>query len=303
MPGTLITVAPTGAETAKADVPHLPTTLEELVAEARECEAAGASLVHVHVRDAEHRPTLDPVRLRDTVQALREQTDLVVQLSTGGSVHDPLDERLTVLDAEPDSCSLTCGTTNFGDDVFLNPYPFMARLYEQAREREVVPEFELFDLGHVAALRRLLDTYGLPYGGAVHVDFVTGVPGGMPGTVPALVAGVQMLPPEVTSWSATGIGRTHLPIAAAALALGGHLRVGMEDNLVFAKGQPVRDNAQLVERAATLATLLQRPPLTTEEARTLLHVRDRRPGARSTTPDATPHAHDANRPATTEEVP
>jgi 3-keto-5-aminohexanoate cleavage enzyme len=297
MPGTLITVAPTGAETSKADVPQLPTTLEELVREARACEAAGASLVHVHVRDADHRPTLDPVRLRDTVQALREQTDLIVQLSTGGSVHDPLERRLTVLDAEPDSCSLTCGSTNFGDDVFLNPYPFMARLYEQAREREVVPEFELFDLGHVAALRRLLDTYGLPYGGAVHVDFVTGVPGGMPGTVEALVAGVQLLAPEVTSWSATGIGRTHLPIAAGALGLGGHLRVGMEDNLVYAKGQPVRDNAQLVRRAAELATLLQRPPLTTAEARTLLHVRDRRPRAGRAQPASSVPT------PTTEEVP
>ena len=276
MPGTLITVAPTGAETAKSDVPQLPTTLDELVAEAKACEAAGAGLIHVHIRDDEHQPTLDPQRLRDTVQALREQTDLVVQLSTGGSVHDPLESRLKVLDAEPDSCSLTCGTTNFGDDVFLNPYPFMGRLYQQAQEREVVPEFELFDLGHVAALRRLVDTYGLPYGGVVHVDFVTGVPGGMPGTVEALVAGVQMLPPEVTSWSATGIGRTHLPIAAAALAMGGHLRVGMEDNLVFAKGRPVRDNAELVERAAQLATLMQRPPLSTAEARSLLQVRDRR---------------------------
>ena len=189
MPGTLITVAPTGAETAKDDVPNLPTTLDELVAEAKACEAAGASLIHVHIRDDEHRPTLDPQRLRDTVQALREQTDLIVQLSTGGSVHDPLESRLKVLDAEPDSCSLTCGTTNFGDDVFLNPYPFMGQLYQQAQEREVVPEFELFDLGHVAALRRLIDTYGLPYGGKVHVDFVTGVPGGMPGTVEALVGG------------------------------------------------------------------------------------------------------------------
>ncbi len=277
MPGTLITVAPTGAETAKSDVPQLPTTLDELVAEAKACEAAGAALVHVHIRDDEHQPTLDPQRLHDTVQALREQTDLIVQLSTGGSVHDPLEARLNVLDAEPDSCSLTCGTTNFGDDVFLNPYPFMGQLYQQAQEREVVPEFELFDLGHVAALRRLIDTYGLPYGGRVHVDFVTGVPGGMPGTVQALVAGVQMLPAEVTSWSATGIGRTHLPIAAAALALGGHLRVGMEDNLVFAKGRPVRDNAELVTRAAELAVLMQRPPLSTAEARTLLAVRDRRP--------------------------
>ncbi|MGN6610752.1 MAG: 3-keto-5-aminohexanoate cleavage protein [Angustibacter sp.] len=281
MPGTLITVAPTGAETAKSDVPQLPTTLEELVAEAKACEAAGAALIHVHIRDDAHQPTLDPQRLRDTVQALREQTDLIVQLSTGGSVHDPLESRLKVLDAEPDSCSLTCGTTNFGDDVFLNPYPFMGQLYQQAQEREVVPEFELFDLGHVAALRRLIDTYGLPYGGKVHVDFVTGVPGGMPGTVEALVAGVQMLPPQVTSWSATGIGRTHLPIAAAALAMGGHLRVGMEDNLVFAKGRPVRDNAELVERATQLATLMQRPPLGTDEARSLLAVRDRRAPSQS----------------------
>jgi 3-keto-5-aminohexanoate cleavage enzyme len=275
-PGTLITVAPTGAETAKADCPQLPTTLDELVAEAKACEALGAALIHVHVRGADHQPTLDPVRLRDTVQALREQTSLIVQLSTGGSVHDPLEQRLKVLDADPDSCSLTCGTTNFGDDVFLNPYPFMGQLYQQAQEREVVPEFELFDLGHVAALRRLIDAYGLPFGGAVHVDFVTGVPGGMPGTTAALVAGVQALPPEVTSWSATGIGRTHLPIMAAALSLGGHLRVGMEDNLVFARRQPVRDNAQLVERAAELTRTMQRPPLTTEEARNLLGVKERR---------------------------
>jgi len=274
--GTLITVAPTGAETAKADCPQLPTTLDELVAEAKACEALGASLIHVHIRDAEHQPTLDPVRLRDTVQALREQTSLIVQLSTGGSVHDPLEQRLKVLDAEPDSCSLTCGTTNFGNDVFSNPYPFMEQLYQQAQEREVVPEFELFDLGHVASMRRLIETYGLPYGGRVHVDFVTGVPGGMPGTTAALVAGVQALPPEVTSWSATGIGRTHLSIMAASLSMGGHLRVGMEDNLTFARRVPVRDNAQLVERAAELTRTMQRPPLSTDEARSLLAIKERR---------------------------
>src|SRR5205823_4841691 len=112
---TLITVAPTGAEHLKADVPQLPTTLDELVAEAKACEAAGACVVHVHIRDADHRPALDLGRLRDTVAALREQTSLIVQLSTGGSVHDQLDARLAVLQAGPDSCSLTCGTVNFGD--------------------------------------------------------------------------------------------------------------------------------------------------------------------------------------------
>ncbi len=270
MTQTLITVAPTGAEHAKADVPQLPTTLEELVAEAKACEAAGAALVHVHIRDADARPTLDLGRLKETVAALREGTDLVVQLSTGGSVHDPLDSRLRVLEARPDSCSLTCGTVNFGDDVFLNPWPFMVELYEAAREAQVVPEFELFDLGQVASLRRLIDTCGLPYGGKVHCDFVLGVPGGMPGTAAALVAGVQALPAEVTSWSATGIGRSHLPVLAAALSLGGHLRVGMEDNVVYARGRQVRSNAELVERAVRIATEMQRPPMSTTQARELL---------------------------------
>ncbi|MDP3966976.1 MAG: 3-keto-5-aminohexanoate cleavage protein [Nocardioides sp.] len=266
----LITVAPTGAETTKDDCPQLPTTLEELVATAQACEAAGAAMVHVHVRDAEHRPTLDPQRLSDTVAALRESTGLVVQLSTGGSVHDPLEDRLKVLDAAPDSCSLTMGSTNFGDDVFLNPWGFVCDLYQLSQERQVVPEFELFDLGQVTALERLLSRYGLPYGGRVHVDLVMGVPGGMPGTTDALVAAAAAFPAEVTSWSATGIGRTTLPVALAALSKGGHLRVGMEDVLTLAKGVPVEHNSQLVARAVELGRLAQRVPMTPAEARSLL---------------------------------
>jgi len=266
----LITVAPTGAETSKADCPQLPTTLAELVETAQRCEAAGAAMVHVHIRDAEHRPTLDQQRLEDTVAALHEQTGLVVQLSTGGSVHDPLDQRLKVLDAQPDSCSLTMGTTNFGDDVFSNPWPFICELYQQTQDRGVVPEFELFDLGHVAALHRLLDRQGLPATGKVHCDLVMGVPGGMPGTADALVAAVQALPAQVTSWSATGIGRTTLPVALASLSKGGHLRVGMEDVLTMRKGVPVEHNEQLVSRAAELGRVAQREPMTPADARALL---------------------------------
>ena len=266
----LITVAPTGAETAKADCPQLPTTLEELVATAVACEAAGAAMIHVHIRDDEQRPTLDGQRLKDTVVALRESTALVVQLSTGGSVHDPLEDRLKVLDAEPDSCSLTMGTTNFGDDVFSNPWPFVCELYQLSQERRVVPEFELFDLGQVHALQRLLNKYGLPYGGRVHCDLVMGVPGGMNGTADALVAAVAAMPAEVTSWSATGIGRSTLAVALAALSKGGHLRVGMEDVLTISRGVPVESNAQLVERAVALGELVQRTPMTTDEAHTLL---------------------------------
>jgi len=226
-------------------------------------------MIHVHIRDDQHLPTLDLARLTDTVAALKEGTDLVVQLSTGGSVHDPLDRRLKVLDAEPDSCSLTMGTTNFGDDVFSNPWPFVSELYQLAQERRIVPEFELFDLGHVHALHRLLNTYGLPAGGKVHCDFVMGVPGGMPGTADALVAGVAALPDAVTSWSATGIGRSTLAVMLAALAKGGHLRVGMEDVLTISRGVPVESNAQLVERAVEAGALAQRTPMTPAEARTL----------------------------------
>jgi 3-keto-5-aminohexanoate cleavage enzyme len=271
----LVTVAPTGAETSKQDCPQLPTTLEELVETAQRCEAAGAAMIHVHVRDDQHRPTLDIGRLTATVEALHEATDLVVQLSTGGSVHDPLEDRLKVLDAGPDSCSLTMGTTNFGDDVFSNPWPFITELYRLSQEREVVPEFELFDLGHVAALHRLLDTFGTPYGGRVHVDLVMGVPGGMPGTADALVAAVTALPAQVTSWSATGIGRSTLAVALASLSKGGHLRVGMEDVLTLARGVPVEHNAQLVERVVQLGRIVQRTPMSPAEARELLQVRAR----------------------------
>ena len=162
---TLITVAPTGAEADKASAPALPVTMDELVRTAKECEAAGAAVVHVHIRDDDARPTLDGRRLAATVAALREGTGLIVQLSTGGAVTDSFADRLAVLDAGPDACSLTCGTVNFGDDVFSNPWPFVKDLYQLTQERQVVPEFELFDLGHVATLHRLLAEFGPPAAG------------------------------------------------------------------------------------------------------------------------------------------
>ncbi len=271
---TLITVAPTGAESAKADVPPLPVTLDELVSTAKECQAAGAAVIHVHIRDERAQPTLDLARLRDTVAALREGTGLIVQLSTGGAVTDGFSARLAVLDAAPDGCSLTCGTVNFGDDVFHNPWHFIRDLYTRTKELGVVPEFELFDLGHIATLHRLLAELGPPHGGHVHCDLVMGVPGGMPGDAATLVAAVAALP-EGGTWSATGIGRTTLPVMFAALAAGGHLRVGMEDTTSFARGRPVTGNAELVARAAALAELAQRPAMSPEQARAMLGVTDR----------------------------
>lgn len=277
MGGTLITVAPTGAEVDKREVPALPVTVEELTATALACEKAGASVIHVHLRDDEAKPTLDTGLLREAVAALRETTDLIVQLSTGGAVTDPEQDRLKVLDAAPDMASCTMGTVNFGDDVFMNRWAFITRLHERMQDKAVVPEYELFDLGHLAALERLLDLHGLPYGGHVHVDFVLGVPGGAAGdasTVTAFAEGVRRHLPAGSTFSATGIGRTTLPVMLASLAHGGHLRVGMEDTVSFARRQPVTGNEQLVRRAAEAADLAQRPAMVPEDARRLLGIRD-----------------------------
>ncbi|GIF64981.1 3-keto-5-aminohexanoate cleavage enzyme [Asanoa ishikariensis] len=272
---TLITVAPTGAESAKSDVPALPVTLDELVVTAKECAALGASVIHVHIRGEDARPTLDLGRLRETVAALRESTDLIVQLSSGGAVTDPEADRLRVLDAEPDMASCTMGTVNFGDDVFLNRWEFVVDLHTRMQERGIVPEYEIFDLGHLATLERLLSKHGLPAGGHVHVDFVMGVPGGMPGTTAALVACTNEVRnlPEGTTFAATGIGRTTIPVMLASLSAGGHLRVGMEDTVTYAKGRPVESNMQLVARAVGFAQLAQRPPMTPADARELLGLK------------------------------
>jgi uncharacterized protein (DUF849 family) len=162
--------------------------------------------------------------------------------------------------------------------VFANPWPFIRELYARTQELGVVPEFELFDMGHAATLHRLLDDLGAPHGGHVHCDLVMGVPGGMPGTAAQLVQAVAALPPGAT-WSATGVGRTSVPVIFAALAAGGHLRVGMEDTTSFAWGRPVTGNAELVERAAMLAGLAQRPAMTPDQARAMLGVSDRREAA------------------------
>jgi 3-keto-5-aminohexanoate cleavage enzyme len=157
----------------------------------------------------------------------------------------------------------------------MNPWGFIKELYAKTLEYGVVPEFELFDFGHIATLHRLLGEMGPPAGGHVHCDLVMGVPGGMPGDAATLVQAVSALPAGAT-WSATGIGRSTVPVILAALSAGGHLRVGMEDTVTFSRGRPVASNAELVERAATLATLAQRPPMSPEAARDLLGVPDHR---------------------------
>ncbi|QSB06697.1 3-keto-5-aminohexanoate cleavage protein [Natronoglycomyces albus] len=273
---TLITVAPTGAELDKSDFPQLPVTVEELVSTAVACEKSGAAVIHIHLRDDKARPTLDLGRAKEAVAGVSEATNLIVQLSSGGAVTDSEEDRMRVLEAQPDMASCTMGTVNFGDAVFSNRWDFIVELHRRMRDRRIVPEYEIFDLAHLASLERLLDQHGLPYGGHVHVDFVLGVPGGAPGNAATVIHFVDAvrrhLPPDAT-FAATGIGRTTLPVMLSTLAAGGHLRVGMEDTVSFARRQPVTGNEQLVARAAEAAALAQRPAMSVPDARVMLGIR------------------------------
>ena len=195
------------------------------------------------------------------------RTDLIIQLSTGGAVTDSFDDRLAVLEAAPDACSLTCGTVNFGDEVFANPWPFIRELYARTQAAGVVPEFELFDLGQVATLHRLLDELGAaarrpralrPGDGRARRDAGHRGRAGRGGGRAARRRR-RGRPP--------GSGGPRCRSLLGALGAGGHLRVGMEDTTSFARGRPVAGNAELVERAAALAGLAQRPPLAPDEAR------------------------------------
>ena len=232
-------------------------------------------MIHVHIRDDEAQPTLDQGRLRDTVAALRAATDLIVQLSSGGAVTDPEADRLAVLDAGPDMASCTMGTVNFGDDVFLNRWEFIVDLHTRMQERGIVPEYEIFDLGHLTTLRAAARQVrpagrrprarrpgdGRARRDARHHRGAGRLPRRRCATCPRAP---RSRPPASAA-------RT-IPVMLASLSAGGHLRVGMEDTVTYAKGQPVESNMQLVARAVGFAQLAQRPPLTPDEARTLLGI-------------------------------
>ena len=273
MNGTLITLAPTGAEHEVQRVPGLPITPEQLGDVAASCEHEGAGMIHVHARDRAGQPSLDLGILSEHMDAVKASSDLIIQLSTGGSVEDTFDDRVRVLELQPESCSLTLGTVNFGTSTFMNPWGLIRSLYEAANSLHVMPEFEVFDLGHLWTLERLIDDVGPTWNGRVHVDFVLGVPGALPGTAQALTTLVASLPDYVTSWSATGIGRSALSVLLGTLAHEGNVRVGLEDTVWLAQGKPAT-NAALVNRAAEAAILAQRPPLSPRQGRVLLGLVD-----------------------------
>lgn len=246
----VITVAGIGAELSKEEQPALPITPEEIAADAAECAEAGASIYHLHVRDAAGSPTMDVDAFDAARRAIAERTDLIVQFTTGGAIGDPDEARLAPLRLRPEMASLTTGTVNFGDEVFWNPAPLVRRIYEEMRTNGCIPEYEIFEAGMIATAEALYRELGEEH--HQHFDLVLGVPGALPaweGIVEFLVARL----PHAATWSATGIGRNHLPVLAQTLQAGGHVRTGLEDVRFLERGVPVASNRQLVERVVRYA--------------------------------------------------
>ncbi len=263
----VITVAAVGAELTLEQQPNLPVTPELLAGDAAACERAGASIYHLHVRDAGALPTMDVDRFREARAAIEDATDLIVQFTTGGSVDDSEEERLAPLDLRPEMATLTTGTVNFGDAVFHNPVPLVARLYERMIDRGVLPEFEIFEAGMIATAVRLASDLGAEH--HRHFDFVLGVSGALPAWQAALPFLEHHLPPGAT-WSATGIGRSSVSVAEQTISMGGHVRTGFEDVLYYDKGVLASSNAQLVERVAAMAGAAGRDVASPDAARAML---------------------------------
>lgn len=263
----IITVALTGAEVTREHTPHLPITPQEIADAAYEAWQAGASIAHIHVRDAEGRPSQDGELYRQAIELIREKCDIIVQPSTGGAVGMTPEERLQPVYLRPEMATLTVGTVNFGDDVFMNT-PKDIEIYARTmQEHGVKPELEIFEVGMITNALRLLKK-GL-VSAPLHFDFVMGVPGAIAGTPENLLHLIKQIP-EGSTWSVAGVGRAQLPLGTMAILFGGHVRVGFEDNIYYEKGVLATSNAQFVERIVRLAKELGREVATPNEARNIL---------------------------------
>jgi 3-keto-5-aminohexanoate cleavage enzyme len=270
----IITVCATGAEVYKTQQPNLPCSPEEIAAETVACREAGASLMHIHVRDEKGEPTQSGAIFAQTMDLIRSRSDVIIQASTGGATWMTAEERIQPLlcDPAPEMATLTTGTCNFGDGVFMNPLAMIETFAKKMQERGVIPEIEVFDAGFIETANRLIKKGLVPE--RMHYDFVMGVPGAIAGTQKNLLHLVELLPPGAT-WSVAGIGRAELPLAVMAIMLGGHVRVGFEDNIYYNRGVLAESNAQLVARVVRIARELGREIATPDEARQILRLKPR----------------------------
>ncbi len=268
----VITVALNGAEVTPAMNPNLPITPEELTTDAVRCRAAGAALVHVHGRLPDGTPTQSCDVYAAIIAQIKAVTDLVVQVSTGGAVGMSPAERLQPVLLKPEMATLTTGTVNFGREIFVNSSEMIEHFARTMVDHGVTPEIEAFDLGHISNALDLVKggILALP----LHFDFVMGVPGGIAPSIKNLLHMADSIPAGCT-WSVAGIGRAQLPLATTAILLGGHVRVGLEDNLYYTRGV-LASNVSLVERITRIAAELGRDVATPADARRIFQLPERR---------------------------
>lgn len=263
----VITVAPTGSLPVKSKTPHVPITPKEIVDCAVRCESAGAAMVHVHVRDPETQaPSPRYDLFQEVVEGLRGRSRLILQISTGGRAGMGYEERSERLALCPEMASLTTGSVNFPDSVYVNSPSLIEKLAADMLRYRIKPEMEIFDTSMIAnALDLAARGLARP---PLHFNFVMGLKGAIPATAENLIHLKNSLPPDAT-WTVSGIGPAQLPMNVLGIVLGGHVRVGLEDNIYYRKGV-LASNEQLVERIVRIARELGRDVASPDEARSIL---------------------------------
>jgi 3-keto-5-aminohexanoate cleavage enzyme len=269
----IITAAITGSRNTRDIAPYIPITPEEIAESAVECWNAGASIVHIHVRDPKNGlGTQDLELFRRVVTPLREKTDLILSLTTSGigGRNFPIEQRLIPLELQPSLASLDAGSINLGGGVFSNPPEFLDAAAKKMKEKGVKPEIEIFDLGMIVTTLRMRDEKKID--DPLYFQFVLGTPWGAPATPKSFLHLHEHIPSNA-NWSVIGIGRGHLPMAMMGLIMGGHIRVGMEDNIYYEKGVLAKTNAQFVERVVRISREYGREVASPAEARKILGLK------------------------------
>lgn len=268
----IVTAALVGAEITREQTPHLPITPQEIADEAARCREAGAAVLHLHVREDDGSPTHRAERFAETLAAVRAKTDCILQVSTGGAIGMTIAQRAEALLSTPEMATLNCGTLNFGNEVFVNTRPEIRDLAGRIHESGAVAELECYEVGHVEEALQLFakGTLSAP----LHFQFVLGVPGGI-GANEGNVRYLRSLVPAGATWGVAAVGRHQQPMTELAMRLGGHARVGLEDNIYYEKGVLADGSAPLVRRAVDYAQTIGRKVADPARARQLLGIRPR----------------------------